>query len=377
MIKKLLVAMMAVGLLLSQAVTPGSAATVRATIVEENVVLNGITINNVNAGFPLLRHRNITYIPLTYNLARFMGLTTQWSQREGLIVTRAESAGAFIADETTINQSGDVTVTIPTYGITVNGKRINNRNEPWPLLNFRGVTYFPLTWRFAVDEFGWSYHWSVEGGLRINAVPSDRGSLENLLAIINKDSFANRKFAGSLLDKAANTTEEFDASKELVFIRARSGGPADAELIFRHAPLVLARIGSGFVGPGTPSIGVIFANSNAAIEPTLTTRGNYIGHGGKLVGEELASAPRAYLLRCFLRLRFIGVQRERLLSAELIASSASTETWQLLVDMPDAGFFRVLASTQIRVDVEIDKLRGRVVMMVLENDQFRLTTAVR
>ena len=51
----------------------------------------------------------------------------------------------------------------------VNGKSINNSAEEYPLVTFRGVTYFPLTWRFAVDEFGWDYSFDPENGLVINS----------------------------------------------------------------------------------------------------------------------------------------------------------------------------------------------------------------
>ena len=39
------------------------------------------------------------------------------------------------------------------------------------LLVFRNVTYFPLTWRFAVDEFGWNYDYKELTGLTIRSVP--------------------------------------------------------------------------------------------------------------------------------------------------------------------------------------------------------------
>ena len=63
----------------------------------------------------------------------------------------------YAAETSTITATkGDTTVqfVIGNTDITVNGKTINNDEEPYPLLVFRDVTYFPLTWRFAVDEFG-------------------------------------------------------------------------------------------------------------------------------------------------------------------------------------------------------------------------------
>ncbi len=52
--------------------------------------------------------------------------------------------------------------------VRVNGKTVDNSREQYPLLLFRDVTYFPLTWRFAVEEFGWSYHFDGESGLTIS-----------------------------------------------------------------------------------------------------------------------------------------------------------------------------------------------------------------
>jgi len=46
---------------------------------------------------------------------------------------------------------------------------IDNTKEEYPLLLFRGLTYFPLTWRFAVDEFGWAYSFNHKDGLIINS----------------------------------------------------------------------------------------------------------------------------------------------------------------------------------------------------------------
>lgn len=34
---------------------------------------------------------------------------------------------------------------------------------------YHNITYFPLTWAFAVDAFGWDYHWDAVDGLRINS----------------------------------------------------------------------------------------------------------------------------------------------------------------------------------------------------------------
>lgn len=374
--KKLVAGVMTAILLVSLTATPGGAATITATIVTENVVLNGISYNNTNARYPLLRYRNITYFPLTYDLCRFLGLSSHWSQRNGLQVTRALDSVTYVPDEGTINRSGNVSVTIPTYGIEINGKRITNSGEPWPLINYKGITYFPLTWRFAVGEFGWSYNWSAEEGLRINSTGAVSDALENLLAIVNKSSFVARILTGTLLDKGANSIEDFTSSIELVFSGATATAPPRAYLIFHSAPFVFAGIGTGFVGTGLPSIDVVFENKYPASNPHIQVSGPYVGMGGAVAGGEFARSEKAYLLRCFLKLRFIGEQRASIISTTMLSSSVNTETWQLVVDMPDDGFFARPVTTTIKATIVLDTLRGRVLKTELENEHYRLEMTI-
>ena len=51
--------------------------------------------------------------------------------------------------------------------VVVGGKAVSGETADWPLLSFQDVTYFPLTWRYAVESFGWDYTWDAKNGLRI------------------------------------------------------------------------------------------------------------------------------------------------------------------------------------------------------------------
>lgn len=46
---------------------------------------------------------------------------------------------------------------------------MDNSKESYPLLNFRGVTYFPLSWHYAYEKFGWEIQWDAKTGLQVNA----------------------------------------------------------------------------------------------------------------------------------------------------------------------------------------------------------------
>ena len=64
------------------------------------------------------------------------------------------------------------TASIPSYPVFINGKQIDSSKEEYPLLNFRNVTYFPLTWRFVAGEFGWDQTWSAASGYKLSTYGS-------------------------------------------------------------------------------------------------------------------------------------------------------------------------------------------------------------
>ena len=158
---------------------PQAEAAMRADVVTGKVTLNGQVIDNKNAKYPLLTYSNITYFPMTYQLSRFMGVETDWNNAaKSLNITAGGAQSAYVA-ETGKAQRGSVAVTPASYKISVNGAQINNKEEKYPIFNYNGITYFPLTWAYAVDSFGWSYQWDAENGLRIDTtsaparVPTD------------------------------------------------------------------------------------------------------------------------------------------------------------------------------------------------------------
>ena len=157
--------------------TSSFAASTTITIPTFKVTLNGEVVDNTYSQYPLIAYKNITYFPMTYHDAGFLGLTTKWDQVTGLEI---QQAGSSITNyqpyKTSAKNRSSYTATLPTFNVKVNGKSIDNKKEEYPLLTFRGITYFPLTWRFAVDEFGWEYKFSSQTGL---VITSNNNSFNN------------------------------------------------------------------------------------------------------------------------------------------------------------------------------------------------------
>lgn len=134
-----------------------------------DITLNGIKIENRDRLYPFISYGNITYFPMTYYDSRFLNLKTEWDSAEGLKITKSDEPGEYITDTSAEINPYSVKVYAADFDIYVNGKKINNLNEPYPLLIYNNLAYFPITWKFAVDEFGWEYYYSNEEGLKINS----------------------------------------------------------------------------------------------------------------------------------------------------------------------------------------------------------------
>ena len=171
---------------------------VSVTLPDFKVTLNGEEVNNSYSKYPLIVYKDITYFPMTYNDCRFLGLESYWrGNAEGLFIEASDVTAAHKPYRTSVKNNRHQTAVIPGFPITVNEKSVDNQKEEYPLLSFRDVTYFPMTWNFGVNEFSWDYAFDGENGLVIDSdnikliqknLPADRakntdGILKNNVAV--------------------------------------------------------------------------------------------------------------------------------------------------------------------------------------------------
>lgn len=139
---------------------------------EFDVTLNGTIINNATEPYPFLHYKGITYIPMTWDLANALGLKLKWNSETGLNISKNTDMTVYEQKEKVINDVGrSLQAKVVTFPVTINDKAIDNSTEKYPLINFRNVTYFPMTYGYMVTEFGSGYKWNSETGLSVSADP--------------------------------------------------------------------------------------------------------------------------------------------------------------------------------------------------------------
>lgn len=153
----------------------GATGNVKVKIAPFNVTVNGTVIDNAQSKYPVIIYNDITYFPMTYKISNSLGLKPNYTQETGFSLTLDNFGTELNYDLGGSNSfNTSYTASIPTFNITVNGKQIINSQEQYPLLVFRDITYFPVTWRFGHDEFNWDYNFSASDGLVINTIKTDK-----------------------------------------------------------------------------------------------------------------------------------------------------------------------------------------------------------
>ncbi len=134
------------------------------------ITINGTDIDNSKEVYPFISYKDITYFPMTWDFAKSMGLSTEWTQESGLKINKTGSGEVVKLSPTANNDlTKSYKANVSASKIEVEGKSINNASEEFPILTFRDITYFPMTWRFMVEEFGAVYSWNAETGLNITS----------------------------------------------------------------------------------------------------------------------------------------------------------------------------------------------------------------
>ena len=193
-------------IILAGSTLPGAfaAQSVGVSLPTFKMTMNDVQINNSERLYPIIVYRDITYVPMTYNDSRFLGLETKWSADTGLQVNKISEQIPYNPNKGYLNTSLENAV-LPDFQIKVNGKDIDNNSEAYPLLVFRDITYFPLTWRFMVDSFGWTSSFDLTNGLVITSKAGSTASTNPISTIpVTNEKTYSRNFG--------NTTVFFDRS---------------------------------------------------------------------------------------------------------------------------------------------------------------------
>ena len=136
-------------------------------LVRFPITLNGVAVESFKRQYPFISYNDMTYFPMTYYDSGFMGIEVR-TTAAGIEIEKTGCSVGF-RDYAGYNNPIYDYAEILSQKIMINGKEIDNSCEEYPILSYHDVVYIPLTWRFAVEEFGWQYSYGADGALSITS----------------------------------------------------------------------------------------------------------------------------------------------------------------------------------------------------------------
>lgn len=144
------------------------AQNVKVKIAPFYTQIENVSVDNRYVQYPLITYKDVTYFPMTYDLCGMLNLSVGFDGAKGLYITKHyvdfeyEYVPMYFGGSATNYYNTEYDAVIPTYPVYLNGINIDNSKEEFPLINFRDITYFPMTWRFAYEELNFNIDFSLE-----------------------------------------------------------------------------------------------------------------------------------------------------------------------------------------------------------------------
>jgi hypothetical protein len=139
---------------------------VHGRIPHFKVSVCGNEMNHSSAKYPMFVYNDITYIPLTWSMCNALGITSEFDET-GLSLTSGQAKSTvfepIVAEYT--RESDEVDIVDSDMTIWIDGVQLKEDSD-YPIKNYNGVTYIPLTWDMA-SKLGVEYTYSEDSGLDI------------------------------------------------------------------------------------------------------------------------------------------------------------------------------------------------------------------
>ena len=124
----------------------------------ENLLkLNGREYDNKDLEYPFINYLGYSYIPLTYTGCRAMGISCDWSEKTGVVLTGGAQFTEPKLGGNTLGEGKSEKATIYKGKITIDGKEFTSDNMYYPMLSYKNVVYLPVLHRQSMEALKLEY----------------------------------------------------------------------------------------------------------------------------------------------------------------------------------------------------------------------------
>lgn len=137
-----------------------------------NVRLNGHTYENEKLAYPFINYLGYTYIPLTYYGMQETGIKSEWSQKQGLVLTTHRSSEISPSNDgkpldklygsNTMKKGEMFKAKVYDGALTINGETYFSYDVYYPILTCNDIVYIPVLWKQGMEGLGLKYSYDLE-----------------------------------------------------------------------------------------------------------------------------------------------------------------------------------------------------------------------
>lgn len=138
-------------------------------IVNFNIEINDVLVEKEKSQFPILMYNEIVYLPMTWQNLQALGLKVQFESNSVYINKVKEVVAGYSNGEENSNFPEVISLALPERKIYINDILLENEKVEYPILEYNGLFYLPMSDEFVEDMLGIDLEFSSTAGLFINS----------------------------------------------------------------------------------------------------------------------------------------------------------------------------------------------------------------
>ena len=138
-------------------------------IVDFDIEINNVMIEKDKSQYPIFTYKELVYLPLTWQNLKALGLDVKFNSVNVFISNSEELAEGYINGEESKLFPETIIAVLPERNIYINDLILENEKEDYPVLEYKGVIYIPMSESFARELLSIDIEFSDEEGLKINS----------------------------------------------------------------------------------------------------------------------------------------------------------------------------------------------------------------
>lgn len=142
--------------------------TFELTLVDYDIEINDVMLEKSKSQYPLLNYNKVTYLPMTWQNLKSLALSVKFDDTN-VYITKEELRGdGYINGEESKTFPNTISVVLPERTIYVDDEIFENSSMEYPIFEYQGVLYIPMSDYFAKELLKIDLVFTPESGLKIN-----------------------------------------------------------------------------------------------------------------------------------------------------------------------------------------------------------------